>query len=106
MFTPTFRNEQTDLLMRALISLQSEEEAYRFLEDVMTIQELQSVAQRLHVAQLLQRNVTYQQIAHETGASTATVSRVNRSLRYGAQGYELVLRRIAPGKNPTEASEA
>ena len=86
MFTPRYHNEQTDLLMDALLQLKTSEEAYRFLEDVLTVQELKSITQRLEV--------TYQEIAHQTGASTATISRVNRALQYGADGYTLVLDRL------------
>ena len=91
MFTPRIQNEQTDLLMKALLSLRSTEEAYRFCEDVLTVQELKSITQRLEVAVMLQHKVTYQEIAKQTGASTATISRVNRALQYGADGYALVL---------------
>ncbi len=94
MFTPRLRNEQTDLLISALFSLESHEEAYRFLEDVLTVQELKSITQRLEVAEMLRSGVTYQEIAHKTGASTATISRVNRALQYGADGYALVLDRL------------
>ncbi len=94
MYTPRFQNEQTDLLMRALLCLRSTDEAYRFCEDVLTIQELKSITQRLEVAVLLRRKVTYQEIAAQTGASTATISRVNRSLLYGADGYTAVLDRL------------
>ena len=94
MFTPRWKNEQTDLLMDALLSLETREEAYRLLEDMLTVQELKSITQRLEVAVMLRRKVTYQEIAQRTGASTATISRVNRSLIYGNDGYELVLNRM------------
>ena len=94
MFIPRYQSEQTDLLMRALLALETTEEAQRFLEDVLTVQELRSITQRLEVAVLLQQKVTYQEIAHQTGASTATISRVNRALQYGADGYRLVLDRL------------
>lgn len=94
MFTPRLQNEQTGLLMRALLALQTEEEAYRFCEDMLTVQELKSITQRLEVAVMLRAGVTYQEIAHKTGASTATISRVNRSLQYGAEGYAPVLDRL------------
>lgn len=96
MFTPRIQNEQTDLLMRALLSLSSTEEAYRFCEDVLTVQELKSITQRLEVAVMLKHKITYQEIAKKTGASTATISRVNRSLLYGADGYHLVLKQLDP----------
>ena len=93
-FTPRYHNEQTDLLMDALLQLKTPEEAYRFLEDVLTVQELKSITQRLEVAVMLRRKVTYQEIAHQTGASTATISRVNRCLHYGADGYQAVIPRL------------
>lgn len=91
MFEPKIRNEQTDLLMEAMLKLQSSEDAYRFFEDVCTIAEMKSMAQRIEVARLLRAGVTYQEIARETGASSATISRVNRALLYGADGYRRVL---------------
>ena len=96
MFTPRIQNEQTDLLMKALLSLNTVEEAYRFCEDVLTVNEIMSITQRLEVAVMLKHKVTYQEIAKKTGASTATISRVNRSLLYGAEGYTLVLQQIDP----------
>ena len=80
MFIPRYQSEQTDLLMRALLALETTEEAQRFLEDVLTVQELRSITQRLEVAVLLRQKVTYQEIAHQTGASTAT-STGRRSIR-------------------------
>ena len=91
MFEPKIRNKQTDLLMKAMLTLQSEEDAYRFFEDLCTIPEIKSISQRLEVAWLLCRKETYQRIAEETGASSATISRVNRALTYGADGYRRVL---------------
>jgi len=86
---------QIDELAKAMLLLDTQEEAYRFFEDIFTVKELQAVAQRLAVARLLKEKVTYQDIADQTGASTATISRVNRSLSYGAGGYQLVLDRLA-----------
>lgn len=91
MFEPKVKNGQTDLLMNAVLELSSQEEAYRFFEDICTIAELKSMAQRLEVAVLLRRKVTYQEIVRITGASSATISRVNRALTYGADGYAKVL---------------
>ena len=91
MFEPKIRNRQTDLLMKAVLTLDNEEDAYRFFEDLCTIPEIRSISQRLEVAQLLERRETYQKIAAETGASSATISRVNRALSYGADGYRRVL---------------
>lgn len=91
MHEPVIKNKQTDLLMEAVLSLHSTEDAYRFFEDICTIQELKSLAQRIAVAKLLRENITYQEIAKATGASTATISRVNKCLHYGADGYRRVL---------------
>jgi len=93
-FTPRYQNEQTDRLMKALLALENAEEAYRFLEDVLTIQEMKSITQRLEVAVMLRNKETYQEIVRKTGASTTTIGRVNRTLQYGADGYSLVLDRI------------
>lgn len=90
-FQPNWSNENTDLLVRALLSLDNEEDAYRLLDDLCTVAEIQAMAQRLAVASLLAQNTTYNMIASETGASTATISRVKRCLNYGADGYKRVL---------------
>ncbi|MDO4740064.1 MAG: YerC/YecD family TrpR-related protein, partial [Eubacteriales bacterium] len=81
-------NEATDMLVKALLSLESEEECYRFLEDICTYKELLDLAQRLQVAGMLRRKVTYNDIVRETGMSTATISRVNKCLIYGEGGYK------------------
>ena len=94
MLDERIRNEQVDDLAEAMLAIQNCEEAYLFFEDLFTIKELQAVAQRLAVARMLRQKVTYQEIAEKTGASTATISRVNRSLTYGAGGYQLVLGRM------------
>lgn len=91
MFDSKIKSEQADLFMKAVLKLNTEEEAYRFFEDICTIPELRSIAQRLEVAGLLRSRVTYQEIAKRTGASSATISRVNRALLYGADGYTHVL---------------
>lgn len=91
MYEPRIRSEQADLLMKAILQLESAEDAYRFFEDICTIAEVKSMAQRLEVAVLLRQHVTYQEIARQTGASSATISRVNRALLYGADGYNRVL---------------
>ena len=88
------RNEATDGLFRAVLSLQNMEECYTFFEDVCTINEIQSLSQRFEVAKLLREKKTYLEIAEKTGASTATISRVNRSLNYGNDGYDMVFERI------------
>ena len=86
--------EQTRTLMKGLLCLKTEEECQAFLEDLCTASELQSLAQRFQVARMLRDRATYQEIVAKTGASTATISRVNRSLNYGADGYDMVLARL------------
>ena len=86
--------EELDNLMKGILSLESLEEAYAFFEDLCTIGELNSLGQRFQVAGLLEEGRTYQEVAAATGASTATISRVNRSLHYGNDGYERVLKRL------------
>lgn len=88
------KKEQMEELAEAMLTLSNQEEAFLFFEDIFTVKELQAVAQRLAVARLLKKRVTYQDIAEQTGASTATISRVNRSLAYGAGGYQMVLARM------------
>ncbi|MBQ9391644.1 MAG: TrpR YerC/YecD [Lachnospiraceae bacterium] len=88
------KDHEMDNLMDAFVSLKSREEAYAFLEDICTVKELESLSQRLEVAMLLRDKITYQDIANKTGASTTTVSRVNRALNYGCDGYDMVLDRI------------
>ena len=83
-----------DELFDAILSLQSKEECYSFFEDLCTINELLSLSQRYEVASMLRDKKTYLEIAEKTGASTATISRVNRSLNYGNDGYELVFQRL------------
>ena len=89
----TWHNRDTDLLCKAILQLQSTKEVYAFLDDVCTIKEIKDMAQRLKVATLLRDGVSYLQISKETGASTATISRVSKCLEYGAGGYKTVLDR-------------
>lgn len=88
------RTEEVDHLFDAILSLQNREECYTFFEDVCTVNELLSLSQRFEVAHMLREQKTYLDIAEKTGASTATISRVNRSLNYGNDGYDMVLERI------------
>ena len=83
-----------DHLFEAILQLQSKEECYNFFEDLCTVNELLSLSQRFEVAAMLRSKKTYLDIAEKTGASTATISRVNRSLNYGSDGYELIFRRL------------
>ncbi len=84
---------------KAVLSLENLDECYAFFEDVCTINEIMSISQRLDVAKMLCAKRTYLDISNETGASTATISRVNRSLSFGNDGYQLVLDRIAEEEN-------
>lgn len=88
------KSKEMDKLFEAILTLENIDECYRFFEDLCTINELKDLAQRLDVAVMLKERRTYIEIADKTGASTATISRVNRSLNYGADGYNLVLRRL------------
>lgn len=88
------RTKAVDQLFDAILTLENREECYSFFEDVCTINELLSFAQRYEVATMLNENRTYLDIAEQTGASTATISRVNRSLNYGCDGYALVFERL------------
>lgn len=86
--------EEVDHLFEAILNLKDSEECYKFFSDVCTIKELKAMSQRYEVATLLKKKMTYLDIAQKVGASTATISRVNRSLAYGADGYELIFKRL------------
>ena len=88
------RTEAVDYLFSAILSLKDKEECYTFFEDICTINALLSLSQRFEVAKMLREKKTYLEIAEKTGASTATISRVNRSLNYGNDGYDMVFARI------------
>ena len=88
-------SEAVDQLFEAILCLKNKEECYTFFEDVCTINELLSLSQRFEVAKMLREKRTYLEISEKTGASTATISRVNRSLNYGNDGYDMVFARIA-----------
>ena len=90
-YKPNFINSDTEFLIEAILKLENEDECYRFLEDICTVNELHAIAQRIVIAKLLSENHTYQEIEAQTKASTATISRINRSLKYGAGGYKLAL---------------
>lgn len=94
---PKIHTEEVDHLFDAVLTLKNREECYRFFEDVCTIKELLAMAQRYEVALMLRKKMTYLDIADKTGASTATISRVNRSLTYGEDGYQLVFDRLEAG---------
>lgn len=88
------RTEAVDSLFDAIVTLQNKEDCYQFFEDLCTVNELMSLSQRFAVAKMLKEKCTYHEIAEKTGASTATISRVNRSLIYGCDGYDMVLSRM------------
>ena len=92
------RTDAVDHLFDAILSLQNREECYTFFEDVCTVNELLSLSQRFEVAKMLRDQKTYLDIAEKTGASTATISRVNRSLNYGSDGYDMVFERLLGGE--------
>ncbi|HEY9581976.1 MAG TPA: YerC/YecD family TrpR-related protein [Savagea sp.] len=92
------KGRQTDQLFEAILSLKNLDDCYQFFDDLCTISEVQSLAQRLDVAFMLQDQKTYDSIQKETGASTATISRVRRCVDYGSGGYEKVLQNIRSSK--------
>lgn len=87
-------------LVDAIVSIDNREDCYKFLEDLCTITEVKAMAQRLEVAQMLEEHIVYSDIVHKTGASTATISRVNKCLNYGCDGYKKVLKNL--GKRETD----
>lgn len=89
-----FKREDIDELFAAILLLEDEEDCYRFFEDICTINEIHAIAQRLQVAKLLSKKKTYSEIEEVTKASTATISRINKCLLYGADGYKYVLDRL------------
>ena len=93
------RDQQMDHLFQAILSLSSLEECYAFFDDLCTIAELKAMAQRLKVAIMLSDKHVYSDVVKETGASTATISRVNRCLNYGNDGYKLAIQRLKDGAN-------
>ncbi|WP_069650280.1 YerC/YecD family TrpR-related protein [Caloranaerobacter ferrireducens] len=98
-YNSKIKDSHIDELFEAILELRNLEECYRFFEDICTIKEIKSLAQRLQVAKLLRENKTYIEIENETGASTATISRINRALNYGAEGYNLILDRLEQKKD-------
>lgn len=88
------KKEKSDGLYQAILTLRTEEEVYDFFQDLCTVTELRAMEQRFKVAVLLKQGMIYNDILERTGASSATISRVNRSLQYGADGYQDVLPRI------------
>lgn len=96
------RTDEVNGLFDAILCLKDREDCYTFFEDVCTVNELLSLSQRYEVAHMLRQHKTYLDIAEKTGASTATISRVNRSLNYGNDGYDMVFERLGIIKNEDE----
>ena len=93
------KRDDIDELFEAILTLRDVEDCYRFFEDICTINEIHSISQRLQVAKLLSEKQTYTEIEAQTSASTATISRINKCLVYGADGYKRVLERLSEKKN-------
>lgn len=93
------KDDLTDQLFKAILSLRTEEECYQFFEDVCTVSEIKAMAQRLEVAKMLDQGCIYDTIVEKTGASTATISRVKRCLVYGEDGYNNVLAALKKGES-------
>lgn len=93
-YSGKLKDELIDMLFEAVLALEDIDECYRFFDDLCTVAEIKSMAQRFEVARMLEEKRTYGEIVSRTGASTATVSRVKRSLNYGADGYKLILNRL------------
>ena len=89
-----FKDSNVDFLFEVFLNLESLEECYDFFEDLCTVTEIKSISQRIVVAKMLRDKKVYNEIVSETGASTATISRVNRSLQYGCNGYEEIFKRM------------
>lgn len=88
------QDDNLDFLFKAILALENTEECYDFFEDLCTVQELKTISRRLVVAKMLSEKCVYTDIVNATGASTATISRVNRSLQYGCDGYDKIFERI------------
>ena len=94
-----FKDANVDFLFEAILNLETMEECYDFFEDLCTVTEIKSISQRIVVAKMLRDKKVYNEIVSETGASTATISRVNRSLQYGSGGYAIVMSRLKSKEN-------
>lgn len=94
-----YKNENTDVLFEAILSLRSIDECYDFFTDACTLKEIKDMSQRFEVARMLKEKYSYMMINEKTGVSTATIGRVNRSLMYGADGYNTIIDRLKENKN-------
>ena len=88
------KNSETERLFKTILNFETLEECENFFEDICTIKEIQDMSQRLEVARMLNKNISYVEISKLTGASTATISRVNNALTYGEDGYKTILARL------------
>lgn len=88
------QNEQIDKLFEAILKLETKEECYRFFDDLCTINELEAFGQRLMVAKMLHKKMTYQEIEKETGISAATISKISKSYLYGPRGYKMIIEKL------------
>ena len=93
-------DEKLDFLFQAILTLESVEDCYNFFEDLCTVSELQEMSRRMLAARMLRANAVYTDIAAQTGLSTATISRVNRSLKYGNDGYNKALDQLEASRHP------
>ncbi|ERK32290.1 MULTISPECIES: YerC/YecD family TrpR-related protein [Clostridium] len=93
-YKSNLKSKEMDYLMEAILSLKDKEDCYRFFEDICTINEIKAIDQRIQVARMLKDGKTYTEVAKLTGASTATISRVNKCINYGSDGYNRVISRI------------
>lgn len=96
--TEKLKDANMDYLFDSILKLETREECYKFFEDLCTVNELKSISQRVVVAKMLTEKRVYSDIVAATGASTATISRVNRSLSYGEGGYDIVFERLEKGE--------
>ena len=94
MYSSKLQSERVDALAKAFLALENEEDCYRLFEDLFTIREVQDLSSRMEIAMMLRDKITYNEIVEKTGASTATIGRVNRALNYGAGGYERVIEKL------------
>ncbi len=100
------KDDNVDFLFKAILALRNMDECYGFFEDLCTVPEIKSISQRLVVAKMLSEKRVYSEIVQKTGASTATISRVNRSLTYGCDGYQLVFDRIRAEEEREKVAES
>ncbi|MCH4006204.1 MAG: YerC/YecD family TrpR-related protein [Eubacterium sp.] len=105
-FETKLKSQENDALFDAILSLENREECYRFFTDICTINELHAISQRFQVAKLLSQDHTYNEIEKQTNASTATISRINKCLVYGADGYKIALDRMKKKEEEEKQKEA